>query len=295
MDKKILMGINVVGIGLALIYLLLGTLSLFDGFTWFAADMIAVTTWGGGNLTGLGVVIGSLIIAVGWFFLSGARSAVLLLKRNLKARKSLIKVLSIASVLMLLYRGYWLFPASWNKWGVIFFVLFNFASLAFLLHPRVNEQFTGTEGLTSKEKRIFTLFIVVILALGMFYAVQMNIGSNKKLAAGEEHRAKIRERYQREDEKILKEFASKEIVSVRFSFDFADDRGAEREAASAGKERRAALNIQFVRDHIIDPIGKNDMPSYQMEDNTLNYAAEFTRAGYERLRKNKYARWISLR
>ena len=282
-----------VGTGLVLIYLPLGVIFLYFGFSLFAADIITIIgTRGGGNLSGLGIILGGLMIVLSRFLLLGFVSGVLLLKRNPEGRTSVIKFLTIVTFLLILGCGY-------SVWGMVLIATFNIASILFLKRPQVQEQFIGTLEFTPKEKRIFILSIAVMLGIALFKTFQSGIQAsvewNKKIAVEEEHQAKIRKYYQREDEKILKEFDNKKIVSVRFSFDFADDRESERKAKTSDEAPRKALNIQFVRDHIVDPIGPTDMPSFRIEENTIDYSAEITRAGYEKLRKNKYARWISLK
>ncbi len=236
MDKKISIKVAV-AIWQAVISLILGTVLLFLGFFVLTADGIAIMTGGGGNLTGLGIIIGLILLSMAQRYLIGFVSAARLLKQDLK----------------------------------------------------------GKSEFTIKEKRNFIFFIIIVIVCAAIYAVQANAAWNKQIAAEQQEQARIKEHFRLEDEKILKEFESKEIVSVKFSFNFADDYEAKRKAKTSDLATLGALNVQFVRDHIIDPIGTTDMPSYQVAGNTIEYSAEVTKAGYAKLRKNKYAERISLK
>lgn len=195
MDNKVSQGVMLVGMWQMVLGFIVGAPCLFLGFSWFMLDFIAAVTGGGGNLTGLGLIFGSIASLIGILFLGGLKSAVLVIKGNPEGRKQAILFLCYTSILLVIAGGFllfsWLIPVNFKYWRIPVSLL-NVISVFFLIQPRVKAQFTSTEGLTGREKRIFNLLIAAILVLGTAYAAMGNIAWNKKIAAEEKYREKMR-------------------------------------------------------------------------------------------------------
>lgn len=295
--------VTIIGVIQAAICLLAGVPNLLFGFWWFLIDIIAISFGGGGNLTGLGLIIGLPVAGSGIVLLFGFISALLLLKRNPEGRKCTVIVNGIIIFLLLLWPNLVLFSLSTFTLAPFYLLLLiglsNLASLIYLTRPRIKVLFTVSATFTSKEIKIITLPAILIFACLIFYVVQQGISSKIRfdieLKRAEEEARSKKEKYRLMDVAIRKKFESQQIVTVRFDFHYGDDYEAERKAVYAANVKiRKELNKKFVMDNIIIPIGSADMPHFRSDDSSLSYIVEVTKAGYEKLRPNKYVKRIGL-
>jgi len=134
---------------------------------------------------------------------------------------------------------------------------------------------------------IITLFMLII-GVNNFMSIKLKGDKERQKAK------KVQEFYKLEDMKIQIKFENKKIVSVKFSLTYQDDSEFRQKINNSSMLTRKALNQRLATDKIFEPIGRMDMPSFRMQDNSLNYVVEVTYAGYEKLKSNKYAKWISL-
>ena len=185
MDKKILQGVTLVGMWQAVQGLAVGAVFLIYGFNAALSDILLFVAGGGGNQSGLLFIFGAIVSGIGIFFLRGARSAVLLMRGNPNGRRLAVKFFCISTpVLVFVPILWWFLPVTVNtNYWKIFISILNVASLVFLIHPRVKEQFTFNGDLTPQEKRIFNLLIAVLLALGTVQAVKFTLDWHKKITS----------------------------------------------------------------------------------------------------------------
>lgn len=299
MDRKIPFEVVVMGAVQAVICLLMGGASLYFSLTWILADVVGIATGAVGNLTGMGIILGPVIAGFGSFYLFGLYSSLLLLKLNRRGKKFFTIFLVVSSP-FLLGRGIWLFPLQLLGGEMaaalpMTLIALNILSIAYLNFTQAKELFVTDQGIDRKEKIYFSVFVMLILAAALFSAMQANQAWQNKLAKERQHQAEIQESYRLEDEKILQEFDTHKTVTVVFDLTYADAHAARRRAQQSDTETRKALNRQFAKENIFDPIGPTDMPNFKIHDNTIQYKVEVTKAGYEKLRANKYARWITLK
>ncbi len=187
MEKKMLVGITIIGVTQILICLFFGAPSFVSGLSWFLADVIVIVTGGGGNLTGLGLIIGLLIAIIGGVFLFGFLQAILLLKLNPKGRTSTIIFMSFAGVLLakvdlfeptgIFHLGQILKLGITQKLGIIYFVtIFNVISIFYLIRPQISRQFieNKTLGAVFRSEKPFFIFIMILVAISLYMAIVHN-------------------------------------------------------------------------------------------------------------------------
>ncbi|MEW6170387.1 MAG: hypothetical protein AB1472_02340 [Candidatus Omnitrophota bacterium] len=125
-------------------------------------------------------------------------------------------------------------------------------------------------------------------------AIKATVSWKKQLAMEHQKIKETEEKYKLEDIKILKAFESNKTVFVKFYITQLFDAETRKKFSDADLRMRKIMNREYVINNIINPIGINDILSYEMENNSIACVVEVTRVGYEKLKKNKHAKWIAL-
>ena len=153
--------------------------------------MIAIVTGGGGNLTGLGIIIGLPIAIIGGVFLFGFLQAILLIKLNSKGRKSTLIFMSLAGVLLakvdlfmptgIFHLGQMLKLGITQKLGIIYLVtIFDVISVFYLIRPQISRQFieNKTLGTVFRSKKPLFVFIMILVTVSLYMAIVHNTSWN---------------------------------------------------------------------------------------------------------------------
>ena len=297
MDKKKSFGVTIIGVIQALICLFLGVPSFVGGFSWVLSDVIAIATNGGGNLTGLGLIIGLPIALSGGVFLFGFVSAILMLKRNPKGRKRTIIFMSIATVLLVVGIKVRIFLPMMQPAGSVQYLgllsllgTFNVVSIIFLTRPQIREQFIETDASVKQSKSIkLTALFIIVLIVGwsLFNAIRGNISWNRKVAQEQKHEEELENSRDRD---ILREFEKNQHVTVMVVCKIRQNLHGSSVEAMQAERRQSAMKL------IIEPLG-SEISNYTIHpwgDHDVYFVAEVTKDGYERLKHNMHVWKIKL-
>jgi len=98
---------------------------------------------------------------------------------------------------------------------------------------------------------------------------------------------------EKEAENILRVFEHNKTVRIQFSFTYGHDEH-ERNTRNMTVAERGTAHQTYVTKNIIEPIGGQDILYWKKDVTPLEYIAEVTKAGYEKLKNHKNVRWIYL-
>ena len=300
MEKPV--GIKVVGIYLALVSICIGSVCFLLGLSWFLLDAIAILKNNGGNLTGLGIILGFPIAVLGGSVLLGFRIAVGILGRRKKDRIYAIGLLGLLSGLPIIWPWLFVLPLSFLGINMSFatryaFSALNLLAIIYLLLPKVKENFIAqdTVVIPSRLKIGFVTYAGILAVAALTFAVRGNMRWQKKQEAYHQKQKEWESFYEAQHREILTAFDSRPSVKVQFYLTFADQTEIKRKAGRASLPERNAINKEFVVSNIINTFTADELIQWTISQrSSIVYYVEVTKTGYEKLKASKYAKWIKM-
>lgn len=297
-DKSIFLSIT--ALVEILFSLLIGPTSLVFGLMWALGDTISIVTDVGGNLTGLGLILGPPMILVGFVALYGIVSGLELLQCKERARRFTLIFFGLISIISLTAPGIVSIPLSFLKIqpsiaASFGFVVMSFVFIIYLMSPQVKGRFKHekTPLFSSKLLRLYLALLVLfsLLAFGLVAGSLMNESPENKTYRRQQYQNK--KYYDQQAKLILEDLQKHKTVRIRFHVAYGVQTSLGGQAQRASFAERTKIHDEMMNKYVVDYL-KDDLITSKSANDSVSYFAEVTQTGYYRLRSNQYVKWIKL-